>query len=71
MAGFQVTAEDDQEDRQVLKVTYLNPSAIKILGIFNLPGIHPITIEENEQVIGSSHSTMSCSGYNDFDFTIQ
>jgi hypothetical protein len=60
----------DQGDREVLRVRYLNPSAIKILGIFNFPEIAPIVIKENQQVIGDRFSAF-CFGNNRVDFGLK
>jgi hypothetical protein len=61
----------DQEGRQVLVVRYLNPSAVKILGIFNFPGISPIIIEENQQAFEGVVVSRYCFGSNRIDINLE
>jgi hypothetical protein len=52
----------DPNDRIVLYVRYLNPSAIKILGIFHNPGHQSVIIEDDEQMIGTGKYSQMCFG---------
>jgi hypothetical protein len=61
----------DQEDRQVLRVRYLNSSAIRILGIFNFPGISPVIIDEDQLVLSGRVVSHFCFGNNRVDFVIR
>lgn len=54
-----------QEGQRVLYVRYLNPSAIKVLGIFNHPdgGQHPaVLVEEEEMKVGNAIFSRNCFG---------
>ena len=51
----------DGEKRQVLNIRYLNPSAVKILGIFHAPGHRPVSIEEEKQNLGGLTMSRYCS----------
>ena len=61
----------DQEKNEVLNVRYLNPSTIKIKGIFRYPNHWPFIIGEDKIILGN-HNTLesSCFGNNKIDFKI-
>lgn len=46
----------DQQATKVLSVYYLNPTSIKLLGIFHSPNRYPIVIEEDKQKIVGNFS---------------
>ncbi len=53
----------DQYARKVLDVRFLNPSSVRVLGIFHCPGQSPITIEESVVKIGNRpYMSMGCLG---------
>jgi hypothetical protein len=53
----------DQYDQEVLKVRYLNPGAIKFLGLLYFPGLsRPLIIQENQQVIYGNTFSYGCFG---------
>ncbi|HEY0375986.1 MAG TPA: hypothetical protein VGC87_03430 [Pyrinomonadaceae bacterium] len=54
----------DQQNNPVLNVRYLNPSAIKILGVFHSPNREPVVIEEEKLILpGMGGVYRSCMGY--------
>ena len=53
----------DQQNNHVINVRYLNPSTIKILGIFHSPNRAPVVIEEEKQTIpGAGTFVEGCFG---------
>lgn len=57
----------DQQATQILNVEYLNPSVIKLLGIFYLPNRSPIIINEDWQTYGGIKMSGNCFGNNRVD----
>lgn len=60
----------DQQARQVLTVRYLNPLAVKVLGVFNYPNPRPVIIEEDQITIGGNRFSRNCFGNNRVDIRI-
>lgn len=50
----------DLRDRKVLDVRYINPHSVRVLGIFQVPGALPLTIDEAQMSIGGLHFIGSC-----------
>jgi len=56
----------DQQTHMVLKVRYVNPKAILILGVFHHPGHEPVVIEEGRIILpGQGTLSQVCLGNND------
>jgi hypothetical protein len=47
---------------EVLSIGYLNPSEIKITGVFHYPGINPVRITEDALHVGSNVPRRQCMG---------
>lgn len=52
----------DQYDQPVLNVRFLNPAALRVLGVFRVKDRAPVIIEENRTLFGGSISTGDCAG---------
>lgn len=68
-SGYQVTNPDphtvlvlDANDHVILYVRYLNPRAIKVLGIFRQPPRPPVRVEEGRFFIGNGEFAMTVCG---------
>ncbi len=61
----------DQEDKQILNVEYLNPSAMKLLRKFYLPNRPPIIIDEEWQDFGGLKLSRTILGYNKVDIHLE
>ena len=61
----------DQRARLVLSVRYLNPLAIKLLGVFNYPGRLPVIIGEHQTLIAGNRFSRYCFGNSRIDISIQ
>lgn len=56
----------DQYNKQVLNVRFLNPRAIKVMGIFHFPDIPPISIGEQAITIGEGRVISNNCSRNDY-----
>jgi hypothetical protein len=52
----------DQRARKVLNFYYINPSAIKITGIFSLPNSNPVIIDDEKGLKGGGSVFTGCIG---------
>jgi hypothetical protein len=52
----------DQQARKVLDFYYINPTTIKITGIFSLPNRRPIIFDEEEGLSGGGYNYTGCVG---------
>jgi hypothetical protein len=61
----------DQRSREVLRVHFINPSTMKVLGVFHYPGTQPVIIREEFQMIGTIRMSRTCFGNNRKDIVIR
>jgi hypothetical protein len=54
----------DQEDREVLRIRYVNRLSVKLTGVFFYPRKSPIRIQEGRTVVGNSVLSDFCLGNN-------
>lgn len=61
----------DQEAQEVLNVKFINPSTIKLLGIFYFPNRSPIIIREDVQIFGGLRMSNCGFGENKVDIHLE
>jgi len=50
----------DIRDRKVLDIRYINSHSVKVLGMFQVPGVTPLIIDEAQLSLGGFHTVGSC-----------
>lgn len=64
----------DERDAELLRVSFLNPSALMITGVFRHPELSPIvyTVTDKEiiQMPNNGHISNNCLGYGGFSFDV-
>ncbi len=60
----------DQHATKVLDVRYLNPSSVRVLGVFYYPRTLPVRIAENQTLIGTNRFSEYCFGNGQVDIAV-
>lgn len=60
----------DQYANEVFRVRFLNPTSMKLTGMFHYKGIRPIIVEETRMRIGGNNFSRFCFGENKVDIAV-